>query len=157
MYNISLTTYMYWINITLLAHRCYHTFDAMNYTNIHIQHSHTVPISSGMFQHGRYKHCRRCRTISMIEEMKVTSNKSKIISGANDHGTPVPTLNRNGVTPTTLSWLEDAKARKTPAVYYHGSILAPAWIRYCVIVKWEVNLLIHSQTSTVQPLTFGNW
>ena len=40
--------------------------------------------------------------------------------------------------------------------YKHGLTLIPAWIRNCIHIKCGMKLLIHSQTSTVQPLKFGN-
>ena len=40
--------------------------------------------------------------------------------------------------------------------YQHGLTLIPAWIIYHMPVKFGIQLRIHSQTSTVTQLKFGN-
>ena len=40
--------------------------------------------------------------------------------------------------------------------YWHGLTLITVWINNYINLKCEMELLIHSQTSTVQPLKFGN-
>ena len=40
--------------------------------------------------------------------------------------------------------------------YQYGLTLIPAWISNYIIIKCGMKLLIHSQTSKVQPLKFGN-
>ena len=41
-------------------------------------------------------------------------------------------------------------------IYWHGLILILAWLSN-YILEFGMKLVIHSQTSTAQPLKFGNW
>ena len=54
-------------------------------------------------------------------------------------------------------WLYQAEGQQySSPFYYYGLILIWAWITITSIIKCRMKLLIHSQTSTVEPVKFGN-